>query len=175
MATRKNTYRMPLTELRAYRLIRPRLEMIVRRFHASHGGDLEDMQGEAVLKFLELYRKGEYDRTKGSFEYYIEYYVRKMLLESLRTRLGRNNRLPRVEEDLDSRGREDSMFYVDLACADPDVQQVVGVVLNTPRLVNSKTKKQNHEQYIEGFIQRQFPHWRPSRVRSSIRTIRRML
>ncbi len=171
MARTTLTYRKPKTELKAYTLCKRNLEAICRIFWFRHGGDLDNMIGDAAMLVVSLYRKDKYKPAKGSYQNYIYYHVRQMLYEQLRTRLGRNNRLPRVEMDLEMCAMEEHHLDLEMRCADPDVRKVCEIVLRSHRLMNSKVtpSRQTVIEVLESHLD-----WRPSKIRKCVRTLERM-
>ncbi len=71
------------------------------KFVRQNGGDVDDAISIANEAFIRAYNKDDFDGTKSSFATWIRSKVWYALLDEMRTRVGRTNRMPRVHINLD--------------------------------------------------------------------------
>lgn len=74
------------------------IEKISRNFARRHGGEQEELAGEARLHFIRAYLK--YDGGRGDFYGYTRFFIKKNLLERARLMARRNKKRPRETVDL---------------------------------------------------------------------------
>lgn len=72
----------------------------VRKFVRLYGGDYEELRSEASLLYVRSYHSHVYGMS--TFAHWVRIKIWRGLQESMRSRLARNNRLPRVQMDLDA-------------------------------------------------------------------------
>ena len=115
----------------------------VHRFVKAYGGDFDEYRSDANLAYMDAYQT--YHRSKGTFEAWVRFKVWKRLLEVLRTKIGRNNRLPRVEADLEAMPvhAEPNPFWLSdfLAELSDDARAVVELILDSPQSIEQSIRK----------------------------------
>lgn len=103
-------------------------------FARKYGGEVDEYFSVGCMTFVKAYLGDTFDHTKSSFKTWIRTKVWFQLLDDMRTRLGRNNRLPRVDADLDKHPTQEGSFDLDefLETLSEDAQTVIQLVVDTP-------------------------------------------
>jgi hypothetical protein len=114
----------------------------IHRFRRGHGGDYDELTGEAYLRFCEAYHR--HDPGRGTFESYLAFYVYKQLLENARTIARHRAKLKQLPtkslEPLSIPSRFNLQRF--LAEISPDARHLVELVLNSTKSTNAGKIKQ---------------------------------
>lgn len=131
----------------AYEDVTYRLDTVAARFTKRYGGTYADWRRECDWLYLKAFTTHTPDRS--AFETWVEWKCWKGLLEVLRTKCGRDNRLPRVYPDLEKTAATPLPASFDLEALldslSDDAKAVVRVTLAPPiavkRLVRNRGPK----------------------------------
>lgn len=101
----------------------------VRDFTRRYGGEYEEWLSEAYVLFMEAYK--QHDQHRSRFTVWVRNYIWNHLFNLWQKGVGRNNRLPRVYEDLDKIAAREETFYVSewLEELTDDAREAASVVL----------------------------------------------
>jgi hypothetical protein len=157
------------------------LDQIAWRFIRRYGGEYNEIRSEANIHFLAAYSR--FDSSEGEFKSWVNRRVFLCLLETLRKKIMRNNRLPRTDADPDSLVVNTSSFIAldFLDELSEDARTIVSLVLEGSMDVNLATyerggdnPKPHHIRWAIWEVCKDFG-WTFNRMKESFQEIREAL